>query len=728
MQKKYFFWIIALVGSLFLALIPTSYDRIIREGTDEYGAHHALYGSREKTVSAVAGSPIEQIGLVIVNLRHAPALAPVTITVSPEGGASFSQTRELSASIDDDFIWFDVESGSIAKGQRFVVRVSAPRATIDEPVGLRFSIQDRQLALAVRERIPAWEQMIRWSDAHPKRAATSIFVIVGALSVATALLVLDAISRTYPRSTFVIALLLLTALILATRIPISNALESAFGGDAFNYILKGNAWIGGEDPFAADPRKAPLYPFLTMPGLLPGLDPILWARGISIVSTIGTVLIVVLVLRAMNVSMPIAVLSGALLAVNRDYQFESVQGLSNPLYTFFIISAVYAFVSKKIYLVSVSAALAAITRFEGALVAAILVPASWIMHRVRIARILRFIVPMVVIGGLPLILFPFTRELGIRSVDDLRSDEGLYIGYTWDYLAPSMKALRIIFGRLWLLTEHVGNPFISFGLGACVGLVGVLFFKKYARPRAALALIPALVAVAMLAGLLLEFENQQKFFIAMFSLLAGGGLGAALVSRPKISIPIACMALLQVAVVTAILPKNRYYLQVIPFIAMSFGAAFWYMGGAGKFRRLPHAVAVFVFAIFVVFAYNDAKSALSGQISDYNEKSAGQTVLMLSGREAKKLSGIIAAAQSSDLILRAYVPRERLVFFPDSVRGVGVQFALLRQYHAMYLIDRTEDPYFTKLIDEYREYFEQVAVFKTKWGNDTATLYRIKPE
>lgn len=709
-----------------LAFIPTSYERIIREGTDDYNAHHALYGAREKSVSAIAKSPIEHIGLIIVNLRRAPVLAPVVVTVVPEGGESFSQVRELPASADDEFVWFDVEPGSIAKGQQFTVYVSAPAATREYPVGVRFSAQDTQLALSVQERIPVWEQVTRWAEAHPQRFANAVFVIGGALFLVALLFLLDGVSHSYRTAVIVIVLLLLTALVLMTRIPISNSLESAFGGDAFNYILKGNAWIVGEDPFAADPRKAPLYPFLTAPGQLPGLDPVLWARGISIVSAIGAVCVAVLILLRLGVSMPIAVLSGALLTVNRDYQFESVQGLSNPLYTFLILAAVYAFVSKKMYVASVAAALAAVTRFEGALVAAVLVPASWIVHRIRTSFALRSLIPFFVIGGLPLLLFPFTGELGVRSVQDLRSDEGLYIGYTWEYLVPSIKALKIIFGRLWILTEHVGNPFYSYGVGVCIGMFGVLFFRRYARPRNALAIIPGVVCVAMLSGLLFEFENQQKFFIAIFSLLAGAGLGGALVLRPKIASPIICMTLLQVAAVTAILPKNRYYLQVIPFIAMSVGLAFWYMGGAGKFRKLPHIVSVFCMSIIVLFVYADADRALSGQISDYNEKSVGQTVLLNASREAKKFSGIVAAPSSSDLILRAYVPRERLVFLPDSLHDSDAQMAALQEHRVAYIIERTEDPYFIQLIDGRRELFEEVAVFKTKWGDDSATLYRLK--
>lgn len=713
-------------GAILLAFLPTSYERTIREGTDEFRAHHALYGKKEKHVVAIATSEIREVGLILVNLRRAPTIAPVRITVTPQTGAPIVQTRQLSASVDDEFTWFAVPSGSISRGQEFTVAVSSPDATLDAPIGVRFSVEDSQLALAVRERIHLWEQVARWGAAHPRRASDG-FTIIGGAALAMALLFcVDIVSRTNRRYSIAITLLLLTILVLVTRVPISNSLESAFGGDAFNYLMKSRAWITGEDPFAADPRKAPLYPLIIAPGLLSFFDPVLWARGMSIIASLGTVLFVVLLLLRVGVSVPIAALSGALLAVNRDYQFESVQGLSNPLYGFLVVAAAYVFVCKKTFLVSVFAALATITRFEGALVAAILVPAGWLIHRIRVPVFVRSFVPLIVIGCMPLILYPFTGSIGFRTFSDVQSDEGLYLAYNWEYFEPSVKALRLIFGRLWILTEHVGNPLYAYEVGVCIGITGTLFFRRFARPRGALAIIPALLCVAMLSGVLLEFENQQKFFIWLFSFMAGAGLGSAVVFRPKIAIPLAVMIFLQVFLVTAILPKNRYYIQCIPFIAMSIGAAAWVMGGADKFGRLPRALSIFFMSLLVLFVYQDAVRALSGHISDHNEKSAPQTVLLNAARSVRNFEGIIAVPENGDLIMRTYLPRERVVIMPDSLRTTDAQLALLHEKNVSYSINTTENPYFTRIIHEMPEKFEEVATFATKWGDDTASVYRVR--
>lgn len=713
-----FFGILIGVGVWFL---PTRYTNVIREGTDHYSAHHVLYGNRVRSVSAVATSPVREVGLILVNMRRSPSLAPVQVSIVSGGKEPISLTRQLAASVDDDFIWF---AHSIEAGDDFRVEVTAPAADSEAPVGVRFSREDGQLALAVKESIPLWEQLSRWAIVNPKRVEKGLFVLGGGIGIALFLLCVDRLAKWRRKESVLFICLLLVWLILYTRIPLSHAVESAFGGDAFNYILKGHAWISGEDPFAADPRKAPLYSFLTAIGLIIPLDPILWARGISILASIGAVLLVVLLLIRVGVSLPIAALSGLLLAVNRDFQFESIQGLSNPLYTFWIMAAAYLFVCRKTYLVSVAAALAAATRFEGALVAAILVPAGWFVDRFRVSRVVRSLIPLVVIAGLPLILYPFTGASGVRSVSDLRSDEGLYIGYTWGYVLPSIKALKNIFGRLWILTEHIGNPFAWFLWGIVGGLI-IQSISKYVRPKSVLTLIPCIGCMFFGISVLVGFDGDMKFFIGLFSTLAGFGLGASLRAMPRISIPIVLMVFLQIVLVTAILPKNRYYLQAIPFIVLAMGVGMWALAGAGKFKKIPHIASILCMSFMTMFVWWDARASLSGQVSDYNEKSAQQTVIVRAAREVRRLPGIVGVDDGMDLVMRSYLPRQRLVFFPASLSGVDAQLGLLQEKGITHIISRTENPYFTPLISKYPERFEQIATVTTKWGEDTAAIYRV---
>lgn len=723
-------WIIVGCTTVFVlaAFLPTTYETVIREGTDSFRTHHALYGNRVKSVSFVAPSSIRAIGLILVNLRRSTTLAPVTVTVTSEGGGGVTVSRTLAPSVDDDFVWFDIPPGSIRGGQRVRVHASSPSATVANAVGIRFSDEDGELAIALRENIPAWKQLSRWAADNPRRFQRAMLIIVGGMVGTGLLALLDRISRSYKNGSIVAACLILVAMMLYTRVPLSKAVESAYGGDAFNYILKGHAWIVGDDPFAADFRKAPLYPFIVAPGLIQSLDPVLWARGISIVASIGTVLFVLLLLLGVGVSLPIALLSAALLAVNRDFQFESIQGLSNPLYACCVMAAAYAFVLKRPYIVSVAAALAAITRFEGVLVAAVLAPASWVLSRPRLSSMLRNMIPLIVIGGLPLVLFPFTGALGVRSISDLRSDEGLYLGYTWEYLLPSINALKGMFGRLWILQQSIGNPFLWFWGGAILGIIAIPLASRYVRQKNAIAVFPLAVCIPIIVSIVTGFDGDMKFLIGLYSGLAGLGLGASLVTSPRVALPLVLVVFSQIAVVTAILPKNRYYLQVIPFVAMSIGVAVWYVGGARVHKRLPALCATFLMTMLVLFAYDNASVSLPGQVSDYNEKSVQQTVLLRAVRAVRVLGGIVGVPENGDLIARSYISLGRVVILPDSLRNIDAQYNLLQEKRVSYIIDTTDNPYFTKLIYERPVLFEKLGTYTTKWGDDTATIYRVLPK
>lgn len=709
---------------VFAAYIPVSYEHVIREGTDAYEAHHALWGKRVKSVTQTASSPVQGIGLILVNLRHSAAPLPVQVAVDVDGQEIARGEQELPVSADDGFVWFDFGSAVIAEGDVYTVSVSAMDSAQEHPVGVRFHAYDKQLALSVRESIPVWEYASRWTDEHERRARLGFLMVFGGMAAAGILLACEFLERRMKGAGLLLGLL---ALVLATvylRVPLALGVESAYGGDAFNYFLKSRAWIAGEDPFAADFRKAPLYSLLIMPGLLPNLDPVLWARGVSILAAIGTVILIPLFLLHFGVPLSFALGAGALLSVNRDYQFESVQGLANTVYAALIFAASYAFIRGRLYVLGVLASLATLARYEGAAVAGVLIPASWIAYRRTIRTMVHSAVPVLILLAIPFVLALLTGDAGVRTISDIQGDEGLYLGLTLETFAPSLTAFRLFFGRLWILQEFVGNPFAWLGYGVLLGIVGSWFFKRYGHPRGMLAAFPALVCAALLFGTL--FGNDEvKFFIALFTGIAGVGAGAALLFRPRVSIPIVLMIIVQAIAITAILPKTRYYLQIIPFIALAIAGGLYMTSGAGVSTRISRLFALFALCMMGMFAYGDAREHLSGQLSDYNEKSVGQTVLLGAARHLRFQEGIVATAEGSDLQFRVYLPADRFITMPDSLRDVHAQLAMMRQESAEYVVDTEENPYFTKLIDELPQHFYLIAEFTTKWADTTARLYRV---
>ncbi|MEK7499748.1 MAG: hypothetical protein AAB649_04035, partial [Patescibacteria group bacterium] len=415
--------------------------------------------------------------------------------------------------------------------------------------------------------------------------------------------------------------------------------------------------------------------------------------------------------------------AGLLLAANRDFQFETVQGLSNPLYAALIMAAAYVFVCNKRYLVSVYAALATLTRYEGAAVAGILIPSLWFTHRSKLFTFVREAIPFLILVSIPLVLTPLTGNIGVRTFSDIASDEGLYVAHTWDYFLPSLKAFKIFFGRLWILSPSVGSVFAAFGYGALAGFFAVFLYKKFPKLRYVGLLVPLIICYILFYKTL--FGEEAKVFIALFTALTGFGVSAACILRPKVCIPIVFMVLVQTAVITAILPKNRYYLQIIPFIAMGIAGGLYVASGGKKALKITYICLVFVLCMMISLVFRGAEVPLSGQISDYNEKSAGQTVMVQAGRYLKNVSGNVALYNESDLALRVYVVQNRMVPFLDSLQDLDEQYEKVQQLKVQYILESSEHPYFYVLIEKYPEKFQEVATFQTRWADVSATLYRV---
>lgn len=710
------------------AFLPATYERTIRDGTDEFNSHHALWGKRVKTVSDVAVSPIRDIGLILVNLKRVSSLASVMVQVKNEAGEVVAdKTVSLPPSIDDEFTWFSFDSTIVQAGERYTVEVSAPEASSDAPVGVRFDATTKELALAIHERIPVWEKVVRWTQEHEKRFTVAWHMAVWGASLAALCLLLEYMHRKNALFGMACAFLFLVGVTLYIRIPVSNAIDSAYGGDAFNYLLKGNAWPQGADPFSADPRKAPLYSFLTVPGLFPSLDPILWARGISIVASMATVILACLFLMQMGVPLAIALGGGLLLSVNRDYQFESVQGLSNSLYAALIMAAAYLFLVGRRYAVSVVAGLATLTRYEGGAAAVVLLGSFLLPPYRKISSYVRDFFPFLFLSAIPLVLTPITGAVGVRTASDIAGDEGLYVAYSWEYLLPSIKAFKLFFGRLWILAPGVGDVFLAFGYGVLIGIVGVWFFKRYGHPRKMLVIFPLSICLALLFGALWGDGSEIKVFIALLSGLTGLGAAAGMYMNPKRYLPVLLMVLLQTAVITAILPKNRYYLQIIPFIAIAIAGGIWVISGAKEASKASRIVAVLALSLVIAFVYGNVGESLSGQISDYNEKSAEQTVMVEAGRYVKRnIDGVVASsADSGDIQLRVYVEEDRLFMLPSSLDTPALQYEKLKAIDAVVIVETSWNPYFQDLMSQMPEKFEQVQVITTRHSSDTATIYRV---
>jgi len=136
---------------------PVNQQRIINVGTDEYAAHHALYGKRIKSQVITINGKLRGIGAVLVNLRRASQLTGVKVAVYTVDNELLAEQDIPDEDIKDDSIAWTNFSDLDIPGRQVRVDFSAPEATKDNPVGLRFELgSPEELALAVRERVPFW--------------------------------------------------------------------------------------------------------------------------------------------------------------------------------------------------------------------------------------------------------------------------------------------------------------------------------------------------------------------------------------------------------------------------------------------------------------------------------------------------------------------------------------------------------------------------------------------
>lgn len=709
------FLVVLLIGVPF---IPTHYRHILVEGTDRFEAHYPLWGNRNKIVSISAHSPITGVGLVLVNLRRAPAVASVHVRALHSDGSVLSEMdTSIAGNADDAFTWAMFPQVIAQPGETVIIEITAPAAQRSSAIGARFDTDSGELALALEEKIPAWEYATRFQLEHPDLAQKIIFTVIGGIIL---MLILLGSSRI----PFFIALFIFACVAISIRIPLAHSIDSAYGGDAFNYLLKSRAWIDGADPFSADPRKAPLYSFLAIPGLANIFDAVTWERWVNITTAGGTVVLVSLFLRRLGVPVGLAIGGGALLAVNRDFQFESVQGLSNTVYAFFVLLSGYALLISRPYMLALASGLAFLTRYEGGAVAVVLMPFIFLQKNISAIKKYTSLGMLILLVVFPFMLFPFSHSIGIRTLSDIQSDDGLYLTHSMDDFWSNFKGFTTLWGRMWILTPNIGHPFFALGAGVALGIMAhVIFMRIWGRKI--LPAIPYVLALLFLTLVIRNISEEAPYIVYLFSLLAGIGIGYSAWRIPRKFIPILAMLIVQIIVITLILPKSRYYLPVIPYAAIAISAGIYCVSGAGK-KGIGRMGSLILMSFFVMFTYVDAMQALPGQVSDYNEKSSGQTVLLNAARAVKYLDGIVGIAEGSDLQMRAYLPMNRVTVFPDSLRNIDTQSALLREKNVEYIVDTTENPYFAVLVEAHGEMFEKVSSFTTKWADTTATLYRLQ--
>lgn len=698
-----------------MLFLPVSYTRIIEQGTDSFETHRALFGTHTAQQSVVLTRPTKSIGVIAVNLRRAQTLEPIDVHLRTGDGVELATAIIPSTGIEDDsFAWAPLNK--TVRPQPVLLELAVPEAISANAIGIRFQGETGDLALAVREVVPAWQRFILWRTDNPENAQFFDRTILAGLVTLLAFVFTARFGKRPWVWRGILAVLVVGTVFL--HLPVAQKVEGTFGGDAFNFLLKARAWLEGDDPFGIDPRRGPFLPFLLLPAYL-GLDPVWLGRAINLASAGVAVGLTTALAARLGMPRSIAVGAGLLLSVNREFWWQSVHGLSNIPYTALIMLSVYTLAVRRSFWTAAAAGLAFLTRFEGALVAAVMLPSAWIRERMTARAGFRMLLIAACIAAIPFLMWPFSGKLGVRTAEDIADDPGLYIAWSPEDYYQNLERFELFWGQLWLLIPLVGAQIIPLGIGVVLGMLMALR-SRATSVRIAIGVVLAGALISELIGVVVfDSDEARKQLTHILTLLIGLGGTWLVITKPKWGVAVVIMLVLQIGVVTAILPKTRYYVQVIPFAALALAAGV---------QRISHRVVVGgLLALLIGATYADTVKQLPGEISGYNVHAQGLAVLIEVGRELRGESGIVATGHDN-LPLRVYVGDEQLRIYPENApRDSSSVITWLNEIGARVVVETSSETIYTEAIATHSELFEQVAEFDTQFGKAIAQVYIYHP-
>src|SRR3989338_2064604 len=736
---KWIKWLIGLgigCGAILLLLMPVKYYRIVSEGTDVYEAHYVLYGDRTQKQVVQIEHELVGIGAIVVDFRRSQNMKLVAVTVKTLDGEVMSRGEIiLEQAADDSFVWTVLCDGVDRRGE-VVIEFKAPQAQVKNPMGLRFEKESGRVALGLVEKVTVAQRIVIWTKDHQERSFRVMLVVAGGSLVAFILSLASSQRNIFRLSVTTWLIIGLAIIALLVRLRTAVQVESVFGGDAFNYLIQSRAWLDGANPFAEEfRRKAPFLPLLLLPAWLGVIDPIVWGRIISIIAGVGAVVMLPRLLMFLQVPRQLAIGAGLLLAVNRNFWWESVHGLANTLYAALILGAVYAFMLQRKkygrYLVGVLVGLTTLTRWEGGAVAAVLLPAVWIWHRLNIKTIIYTGWPALALVAIPFVFWPITGETGMRTMSDIAGDGGLKLAYSWGDFVGNLKGLELFLGRNWILVEAVGEQLWWLAGGLSIGLIlGFLHRNQFRFYGRLVRFMPYILLPILIVVLIESSRESYKYLTMVLTALTGIGWGATLVIKPKFSIPVGLMLIGQVLVITMILPKSRYYLQLIPFLCAGVIFGLWIIG---DWRRsyVSRVGTVLLVGVFSMLIYLDSARAMPGTISGFNEKSGNHTVIIQASKYLLDLPGNVAVVERSDLPARVYLTLERTRIFPiewaENMEDLTDEeiYGWLKAFNIIYIIETTAQPVFD-IIELHPDDFEFMEKFSSGYTEEEAMVYKVK--
>jgi len=319
----------------------------------------------------------------------------------------------------------------------------------------------------------------------------------------------------------------------------------------------------------------------------------------------------------------------------------------------------------------------------------------------------------------------------MRTMDDLAADGGLKLASSWGDFVANLEGFELFLGRNWILVEAVGGQLLWLAGGLGVGIIlGVCYRKRFRLVGLLVRFAPYLLLAVLLAVVIESSRESYKYLIMGLTGLTGIGWGAWLIIKPKWSWPVVLMLVGQVVVITTILPKSRYYLQLIPFLCA--GVVIGLMMLSDWRRSYSSRVGtVIVVGVLSMMVYLDSARAMPGTISGYNEKSGNHTVVGQACKYLLDLPGNVAVVEESDLPARVYLTLARTRIFPiewaENMEDLTDEeiYGWFDEFNISYIIETSAQPVFN-IIERHPDGFEFIKKFGSRYTEEEAIVYKIK--
>ncbi len=586
------------------------------------------------------------------------------------------------------------------------------------------------IAFRLNEKLPLWKAIIAWGRISNKSITQNLSAIITAFFLPLFyVLTYKFKNNIKPILIYTLPPLALILLAVLLNAPLTQLIEGVFGGDAFNYLSKTEALLNFEDFFAADPRKGPFLSLLALPGFMTA-DPLLWSRWLGIFAAAGTVTLISFVGKYFRLPWALALSTGLLLTLNQDFIWEAPNGMANTLFAFMItvslLTYFYALDWHRQLLLSIFLGLTFLTRYEGILFILIILPALFIKEKINWKKALLLIGITIAICVSPQISYFWSGHAGIRTISDINNDGGLSLVYSKEVLTQNFDMMKYILWNTWIYSEQFGYPLYSLLGGLLAGALLLWRDRKSTRQKIVPGLLLGVPAFLIVLTLVLSISLPARAVTAVLPLfLCGVGVPFLFKNKPFDTSVILLVIFSQLIFITLIIPKSRYYLPIIPFMAMFMVAGIYFFWKQNN-NRLSVLFSLSVIGLLAGFLYVDGHNSLMSRLEKYNNRAQDTSVMIQAVKYLRSQYGIIAFRTNDEQSIQIYIPRERRKFF--STKGeeniAQQELSWIRSNDIKYLVERNR-PENWQITAQFPDVFERLHTYDTIYGDSRVIIYTV---